>query len=187
MKKKMITGLTLLVFVCSIFLLMVSCAKKQVRTEPVQPTEVVKEVDTGKEAPGETDAERQARLRELERAQSLADQARMFETDNIYFDFDKSELRPEAKVILKRKSDFLRVTSSSSVRIEGHCDERGSNEYNLALGERRANAIERYLNALGISGDRLSTISYGEEKPADPGHKESAWAKNRRGVCKLIK
>jgi len=65
--------------------------------------------------------------------------------------------------------------------VEGHCDERGTNEYNLALGERRANAAKRYLLSLGISSDRISSISYGEEKPLDPGHNEEAWAKNRRG------
>ena len=66
------------------------------------------------------------------------------------------------------------------MRIEGHCDERGSDEYNLALGEQRAQAAARYLTTLGISGERLSTISFGKEKPADPGHDENAWAKNRR-------
>ena len=103
-----------------------------------------------------------------------------------YFDFDKSDLKPESKIVLKKKADFLRVYPSYSARIEGHCDERGTNEYNLALGERRANAIWKFLNTLGVSGDRLAAISYGEERPADPGHNESAWAKNRRGVCKLI-
>ncbi|MFP3929181.1 MAG: OmpA family protein, partial [Desulfobacteraceae bacterium] len=73
------------------------------------------------------------------------------------------------------------------VRIEGHCDERGTNEYNLALGERRANAAKKYLISLGVSEDRVRTISYGEERPADPRHNEEAWAKNRRDEFKLFK
>ena len=81
----------------------------------------------------------------------------------------------------------MRANPRYSVRIEGHCDERGTNEYNIALGERRANAAWKFMNALGISGNRLTTISYGEERPADPGHNENAWSKNRRDEFKLIK
>ncbi|NIR17957.1 MAG: peptidoglycan-associated lipoprotein Pal, partial [Desulfobacterales bacterium] len=98
-----------------------------------------------------------------------------------------SELKPEARAILVKKAEWLRNNQEFSVRIEGHCDERGTNEYNLALGERRANAAWKFLNALGISGSRMTTISYGEERPADTGHNETAWSQNRRDEFKLIR
>ena len=98
----------------------------------------------------------------------------------IYFDFDKSVLRPEAKAILRKKAEWLIANNKFSIVIEGHCDERGTNEYNLALGERRAVEAKNFIVSMGVSIDRVSTISYGEEKPADSGHNEKAWAKNRR-------
>ena len=98
----------------------------------------------------------------------------------IHFDFDKYEIRSGDAEILKENSRILNENPSLKVKIEGHCDERGSVEYNLALGERRAKAARDYLVTLGIEKQRLSTISYGEERPADPGHDESAWEKNRR-------
>jgi peptidoglycan-associated lipoprotein len=82
--------------------------------------------------------------------------------------------------ILKENAALLHKYPKVKIQIEGHCDERGTNEYNLALGERRANSTRNYLISLGISPDRISTISYGEERPLDPGHNEEAWAKNRR-------
>jgi peptidoglycan-associated lipoprotein len=103
-----------------------------------------------------------------------------FQNQDIHFDFDKYDLRPDARNVLDRKVVFLNQNSSIRSQIEGHCDERGTNEYNLALGERRANAAKQYLTTAGISAGRLSTISYGEERPLDPGHNEAAWARNRR-------
>ena len=103
-----------------------------------------------------------------------------FQNQDIYFDFDKYDLRTDARGILDRKAAFLNQNSSVRSQIEGHCDERGTNEYNRALGERRADAAKMYLTTAGISPARLSTISYGEERPVDPGHNEAAWARNRR-------
>jgi peptidoglycan-associated lipoprotein len=100
--------------------------------------------------------------------------------EKIYFDFDASTLSDTARQTLTKNSAVLRKNPETKIRIEGHCDERGSDEYNLALGERRAQAAVRYLTALGLPADRLSAISYGKEKPADPGHDENGWAKNRR-------
>ena len=105
----------------------------------------------------------------------------------IYFDFDKSNLKPPAVAKLDNVADFMSKNADANIRIEGHCDERGTSEYNLALGDRRANSAKKYLVDLGISAERLSTISYGEEKPADPGHDEAAWAKNRRDEIKRMK
>jgi peptidoglycan-associated lipoprotein len=98
----------------------------------------------------------------------------------IHFDFDKSDIRPEDRPTLDRKAAILRANSGVRIRIAGHCDERGSDEYNLALGNRRALAAKQYLVNQGIAADRIETISFGEEQPVDPGHNEAAWAKNRR-------
>jgi peptidoglycan-associated lipoprotein len=99
---------------------------------------------------------------------------------DIFFDFDKSNIRPDARETLKADADFLLKNGNSKVVIEGHCDERGTAEYNMALGQRRAQETKNYLVNLGIKELRIKTISYGEERPFDPGHNEDAWAKNRR-------
>jgi len=103
----------------------------------------------------------------------------------IYFEYNKSNIRPEFQPVLENIAKWLGKRSESQLLVEGHCDERGTDEYNLALGERRALAVRRYLVALGVSADRVHTISYGEEKPADPGHDEAAWSKNRRTEFKV--
>ena len=97
----------------------------------------------------------------------------------VYFDFDRSEIREDARRVLQSNVDSLKK-SDSAVTIEGHCDERGDEEYNLALGERRANAVRKYLVNRGVSRSNLRTLSYGESKPAASGHDESAWRWNRR-------
>ena len=182
-----------------------SCAKKQVKVsegaqpaveqpqaqpggEAAQPTAAPKKVETGVTPQYQkAEAERQAKLRELAEKQKLMDEIREFENEKIYFDFDKSDLKPEARAILRKKADWLLKHPEYSVRIEGNCDERGTNEYNLALGQRRADAAKKFLVALGVDESRISTISYGEERPVDPRHCEEAWAKNRRDEFKLIK
>jgi peptidoglycan-associated lipoprotein len=103
-----------------------------------------------------------------------------FQNQDIYFDFDRYDLRPDARATLDRKVVYMMENGSVRAQIEGHCDERGTNAYNLALGERRANSAKQYITTAGVSDGRLSTISYGEERPADPGHNEAAWAQNRR-------
>jgi peptidoglycan-associated lipoprotein len=102
--------------------------------------------------------------------------------DRIFFSFDSSEISPEAQQILQRQAQWLKRYPNVSVTVEGHCDERGTREYNLALGERRAAAAKNVLVALGVPSSRLSTISYGKERPAVPGSDESAYAQNRRAV-----
>jgi peptidoglycan-associated lipoprotein len=98
----------------------------------------------------------------------------------IYFDFDRYDLRPDARETLKANGDWLKANPSIVVEIEGHCDERGTNEYNMALGAKRAQAAMDYLITLGVAANRLSTISYGEEVPVCEEHTEECWAKNRR-------
>ena len=100
--------------------------------------------------------------------------------DDIHFDFDKSDLLAEARATLDRHARTLRANPNVKVLIEGHCDERGTEEYNIALGERRAERVRSYLESLGVSALRLRTISYGEMRPNDPRHNEDAWATNRR-------
>lgn len=101
--------------------------------------------------------------------------------EDAFFDFDKSDLRADAKASLNRNLAWLKANAGIKIALEGHCDERGTNEYNLALGERRAKSVQEYLVAAGIAADRIKTISYGEERPFVLGHDESAWRYNRRG------
>lgn len=98
----------------------------------------------------------------------------------VRFDYDQSDLSEEARAILQANADWLQANPKRSIRIEGHCDERGTVEYNLALGQRRAAAVKDYLASLGVGAERMRTVSYGKERPADPGHAEFAWSQNRR-------
>jgi len=104
----------------------------------------------------------------------------------VYFDFDKYNLRSDAKAALDADFNLLQQFPDVIVKIEGHCDERGTVEYNLSLGEKRAKAAQDYLVGLGIDPDRISIISYGKERPVDPGHTETAWGKNRRAEFVII-
>lgn len=99
---------------------------------------------------------------------------------NVHFDFDQHTLTGQARAILDENARYLQINANANIAISGHCDERGSDEYNLALGERRAIASQDYLVSMGISPQRISTISYGEEKPLDTASSEEAWAMNRR-------
>jgi peptidoglycan-associated lipoprotein len=103
------------------------------------------------------------------------------EVRDAYFDYDKADLRPDARTALSKTADFLKSYPQLKVTIEGHCDERGSTEYNLGLGDRRASAVKQFLVSSGISADRLSTVSYGKEKPFCMESNESCWQQNRRG------
>ncbi len=102
--------------------------------------------------------------------------------DRVFFDFDKAILKPQAQRTLERQAAWLKKYPNVTVTVEGHADERGTREYNLALGERRATAVKNFLVALGIDPSRISTISYGKERPVALGHNEAAWAQNRRAV-----
>jgi peptidoglycan-associated lipoprotein len=180
-----------------------ACAKKQIKQEPAPVAAPVDdsaarraaEEEARKRAAAEEEARRRAATEEAARKRAdaeavqklLQDQINAFESEKIYFDFDKADLKPAARAALEKKARFLQSNSSYSVNIEGHCDERGTNEYNLALGERRANAAKKYLTSLGISAGRITTISYGEERPFASGHNEAAWSQNRRDEFKLAK
>lgn len=183
MRKNMWMALALAVILPAM-LFTVSCAKKQVDTgtqapEPVaqQPAEQPVASTDDAEAKARMEAER-LQAEEEERVRMAARNA--FINEDVYFEFDSSALLPMAQDLLRQKADYMRALPGVNVSIEGHCDERGTDAYNLALGERRAEAVKAFMINMGISAARLSTISYGEERPADFGQNEEAWAKNRR-------
>lgn len=106
--------------------------------------------------------------------------------DRVFFDYDSSQVDEEAKATLERQAAWLKQNAGVNVTVEGHCDERGTREYNIALGERRATAAKKVLVSLGVAANRISTISYGKERPAVQGSDESAWAQNRRAVTVAV-
>jgi peptidoglycan-associated lipoprotein len=105
--------------------------------------------------------------------------------DRVFFGYDRYDISDEARATLDKQATWLQQYPDLVVTVEGHADERGTREYNLALGERRANSVKGYLVALGIPASRINTISYGKERPAVPGSNETSWAQNRRGVTKV--
>jgi len=178
MRKNLWIGLVML-FLIPVFLFTVSCAQQEVKdtaeetaTEPEKAPE-----ETATEATQEVTTDMSAEERAIIAARN------MFLSEDVYFEFDKSTLDSMSQDILSRKADWMRDNSDVVVSIEGHCDERGTNEYNLALGERRAESVKSFLVDLGIEAYRISTVSYGEERPVDTGQNEEAWAKNRRAHC----
>lgn len=172
----------LFIILCLAVAAVLGCGKKPVVKQDtgIAVTEPSKEKAAGAEAEkGEAaiqeellkGKEKQEKERALREAASFAD---------IYFAFDQYDLTGPSREILKQHSDWLLSNSAFDLLVEGHCDERGTAEYNLALGERRASAAKDYLVSLGVDPRRITTISYGEELPADTGHDEAAWTKNRR-------
>ncbi len=168
----------------------VSCAKKTVtmEAEPMEE-EMAVEGAAAQQAAEDAAARREAELakmsdaeRQRHEAAMMAEEARMraFVEENIHFDFDKYDLKPKAMMILDEKAAFLREHPEVRVLVEGHCDDRGTNEYNLALGDRRANSAKNYLVRSGVAESRITTISYGEEQPLCMEQAESCWWKNRR-------
>lgn len=190
-------GLALLLLVPGL-IFTTSCAKKRIISKPPVTPPTTAEEKARRGGPAEERARQDAlaaqkaieerrlleeRLREeasqRREREDLAELER-FLNEDIHFEFDKSSLLPEAREILRRKAKWLKAHPDVLVIIEGHCDERGTSEYNVALGDRRAWSAQTYLVNLGIVPERLTTISYGEESPLDPGHNEEAWARNRR-------
>lgn len=197
MKRKWI--ILAMMFIIPAMLFSVSCAKKAVMTEPsTTDTSAADEAARQAEMEKQKEMERQKQMEEerlaAERAEQLKAEAMQrdmmmaknrFLSENVYFDFDNATLDYQAQEVLKQKAMWLRDFPDANVVIEGHCDERGTNAYNLALGERRAESAKAFLVNLGISDARLTTISYGEEKPLDMGQNDEAWAKNRRAAFVL--
>ena len=167
----------------------VSCAKKQVTME-TQEMAADESQQSAEDEAARREAE-EARLqeqrareaRQRQEASSMSEAARRaaFEDEEIHFDFDKYVLTPQAMMVLDDKAAYLREHPTVRVLVEGHCDDRGSNEYNLALGDRRANSAKNYLVKSGVAESQVTTISYGEEQPLCMQQNESCWYRNRRG------
>jgi len=169
-----------LVMILSAMIFTVSCAQKMVQTDSVPPSQqdVSKASDNSAK---DADQERQSQEDRL-RAEGAAREASetTFVNENVYFAFDSALLSDQAQQILSSKANYLRTNSEVMITVEGHCDERGTDAYNIALGERRAEAVKNFLVDLGIGTNRLKTISYGEERPIALGQNDASWAKNRR-------
>ena len=191
MNKKTMTVLIALAIACSALFLMTSCATQkeatveEVTPPPAGPSEA--EIQAAREAEEKAAQERMVQEERRKEEALVRQEMQDFESDHIYFDFDKSELTAEARNVLVKKAEYLKRNPNYAVRIDGNCDERGTNEYNLALGERRAHAAMDFLATLGVPEYRMSTISYGEEKPLDSGNDEDAWARNRNDQFNLVK
>ena len=179
-----------LVFFLVIFVafLAPSCGKKEISSTPVmseeearrQAEEEARRREMEKQAAIQEETIQDERLSESEKRAEIRVDRDMFENDDVQFEFDSAKLSMEAQDILRRKAEWLKANPRAKVIIEGHCDERGTNEYNLALGDRRAFSAKSFLVDLGIAASRLTTVSYGEERPIDSRADEDAWAKNRR-------
>jgi peptidoglycan-associated lipoprotein len=175
----------LLVLVCSLSLIFISgCATDQAvksETGTIKPEASMNDILAAETAKSKAEF---AAMRKAAAAKKAAQQEKLLAeaaaVKDIHFAFDRYDLNPEARNILGGLADWLSKQGDWVVTIEGHCDNRGTNEYNLALGERRAEAAKAYLASLGIATGRITTISYGEERPLDPSNNDEAWAKNRR-------
>jgi peptidoglycan-associated lipoprotein len=183
-RQKIFMMLFLVAIICA-FVLPAGCAKKAVMKEEAA---VEKEAAAEKQAPAQAAEAAPAKAPEAQKvdeaamaaaAAALADKEASQFAD-INFAFDRFDLRPDARVILDMHAKWLTAHPEFIVRIEGNCDERGTVEYNMALGQRRAVGAMKYLVDLGVGKNRIKTVSYGKERPLDPGHDEEAWAKNRR-------
>lgn len=129
-------------------------------------------------------SEEQAKEENQETEEELVEEVKV--PDRVFFGFDKYNLTPSAKEVLDKQAEWLTQDVATKIIIEGHCDDRGTREYNLALGERRANAAKRYLVQKGIAAERVSTISYGKDRPEFLGTGENVWSKNRRAVTVVV-
>jgi len=195
----MVTGLAV-IFLFTALVFLGACSGGQSRvdasgvttTRPAEPKSPAEEREAearrtaDAEAGRKTEAERRARLESVDPAdQKFREEVRVFESEPVYFEFDSSDIKAEYRPLLEKKAAWLKANFETRVRIEGHCDDRGTVEYNVALGEKRALRIMDYLVSLGVPARRVLTISYGEERPAVPGQDEEAWAKNRRAEFRL--
>ncbi len=174
----------LLICLLAVTLVLAGCAKKKIvapagaEAGATEEASQIREESLGEPFPGE----RLGRSRKgvSARAQALGPEGIAFESEDVFFEFDQATLTEESRRILQKKAAFLQKHRDVQVTIEGHCDQRGSSDYNLGLGQRRADSVKSYLQDLGIDGNRLATVSYGKEQPLDDGMNEAAWARNRR-------
>jgi peptidoglycan-associated lipoprotein len=186
-------GLSIFIVVLCFGVMLSGCPKKTVvkeepsvkSTKELEARKDAKEADKIKEEEVKKEFEKSLVAKKTPGIEGVVIESKMLK--DIHFDFDKYNIRPEEAEVLRENSALLRKYPVMKFQVEGHCDERGTGEYNLALGERRANSIKNYLVSLGIEPGRIATISYGEERPFDQRHTEEAWAKNRRGHFVILK
>ena len=162
-----------------------ACPRRPAATPPA-PTVNQDSIDAANRARDSLAALDRARQDSIANAQRLLGEARNAITAAVYFDYDRSEISEEARGILDAKVPLLSANPGLRIRVAGHTDSRGSDEYNLALGQRRAAAAKRYLTQRGIADARVDVISYGEERPAAQGEEESAWSQNRRAEFEIV-
>lgn len=180
--------------ICLFMLMTSSCAKKRVQVsenaKPLIPTSIhsagpQQKEDTKQDKDGSA-CETAGHQRNGNPLQLPDEEFEQCVSHAILFEFDRSDLNLDARNVLKKAADLLRRRPVYCLRIDGHCDERGTLAYNLALGEMRAQAAKAFLMSLGIAGNRIATFSYGEERPEDPRHVPQAWARNRRDILTFI-
>jgi peptidoglycan-associated lipoprotein len=183
MKRRMIVSMLLI----SAMLFATGCAKKEVvkKDELLVPSTSQKTAEVTKEAPAPTSVVPSTSSSKGNPATDAVASSSSLQAKAVYFGFDEYVLTNESRNTLQ--SNFTALEKKPSIQIEGHCDERGSAEYNLALGEKRAKAAQSYLVTLGYPADNVATISYGKERPAVKGSDEAAWAKNRRDEFRIVK
>jgi len=191
MKRSIAVMGSMILIVCVSLMFVTGCTKKAVSKDEgmaaaasTQKSDAAMAAQQVKPEPAPV-APQPTNVKELALRQDAATGADMaakakIEFEDIHFAFDKATIEPGARTILKKLGDWMLQNKKNTLLIEGHCDERGTVEYNLALGQRRADAAMKYLVDLGVDKANISTISYGKERPLDPGHSEEAWAKNRR-------
>ena len=192
-RSAIVTGIVMLIF-CVSFIFMTGCAKKAISKDEglmseqkSAPAQAGADVKPAPAAPAPV-ASSPGEMKELALRQDAAaaaeatarEEATKGEFEDIRFAYDKANVEPEARETMKKLADWMLKNKNYALVIEGGCDERGTVEYNLALGQRRADAAMKYLVDLGVDKAKIATVSYGKERPLDPGHNEDAWAKNRR-------
>lgn len=180
------TALRLPLVLLAATLPLVGCAKKPAPVTPAAPPPIASTVEPPAPAPKPAPADPVASPLGGELLEATEHAYRTGLLGDVYFDFDEAGLRQDARDRLAKNAEFLRSRPEFVVQIEGHCDERGTNEYNLALGERRAQAARDYLSSLGVAPTRVRTVSYGEERPACSESAESCWQLNRRAHFLLV-
>jgi peptidoglycan-associated lipoprotein len=182
----MMKKVAIFLFICVLAVAFSTSCKPKVKAQPAPPSPPAKEqpkVEKVAEAPAKKPALTEE---EIFMSKSLEEINMEAPLQMIHFDYDRYFIRDDAKPVLDTDANWLKKFPSAKILIEGHCDERGTEEYNLALGEKRAKSTYDYLVSLGISPDRMKIISYGKSQPLDPGHNEIAWQKNRRAQFLII-
>lgn len=174
MKRNGLIFLLVALLVLPIFAITFTACGKEVKKDQGLSEEEKARLERERLAREEEERKRQAMLSQYAQAKAA------FTDEHVYFDFDKYNIRKDQEAKLRFKADFMGANARVASEVQGHCDERGTSAYNMALGDRRAHSAKNYMESLGVAGSRMTVVSYGKEKPVDLGHNEKAWSKNRR-------